>query len=58
MRLVDIGNGTYVNIDLVLSTYKGIDGYHLIVNDNNRTSYLISEKAYYNILAYGKANKI
>ena len=55
MRLVNIGNGTYVNIDLTVSIYKLGDQFHLSINNANASHYIISEEAYNNILSYGKA---
>lgn len=55
MRLIDIGSGTYVNIDLTISVYKLYNEFHLEINDFSRSHYYISEEAYNLILNYGKA---
>ena len=55
MRLIDIGNGTYVNIDLTISVYKLNNEFHLEINDFSRSHYYISKEAYNLILNYGKA---
>ena len=59
MKLVDIGNGYhYINMDYISSVYrKGNDFCVELVNQKDRY-YAITEEAYNNILAYGKANKI
>lgn len=55
MRLVNIGNDTYVNIDLTVSIYRQDDTFHLNINDVYKSHYVISEEAYNSILSYGKA---
>ena len=55
MRLINIGNGTYINIDLVVSVYERNDEFHAEINDINRSHYYISKEAYNTILSYEKA---
>ena len=55
MRLVDIGNETFINMNLIVSVYKKGSQFYLNMNDANRSCYHISEEAYNTILSYGKA---
>ena len=56
MTLVNIGNGTYVNIDLTVSIFKKGEQFCLNINDAGRSHYNISKEAYDIILSYGKAS--
>ena len=59
MKLVDIGTGChYINMDYISSVYIKGDDFFIELIGQKDDYYVITEEAYNDILAYGKANKV